>query len=98
MGSKGVASGNARVIINTSSDEFIEGEILVCDMTSPDYLPLMQKAAAIVTDRGGILCHATIIARELKKPCIVATGDATEKIKTGDFVIVDADKGIVTRR
>jgi phosphohistidine swiveling domain-containing protein len=97
VGCPGKASGIARVIADPS-DDFKEGEILVCDMTSPDFLPLMQKAAAIVTDRGGMLCHAAIVARELNKPCIVATGDATEKIMTGDRITVDADAGIVRKK
>jgi len=94
VGCPGIASGKARVVNDPSSD-FNEGEILVCDMTSPDFLPLMQKAAAIVTDRGGMLCHAAIVARELKKPCIIATGNATEKIRTGDHITVDANTGVV---
>jgi phosphohistidine swiveling domain-containing protein len=75
--------------------EFNNGNILVCEMTSPDYVPLMKKASAIITDQGGILTHAAIIARELNKPCIVGTLDATKKLKTGDFVEVDATNGIV---
>ena len=55
----------------------------------------MQKASAIVTDQGGILSHAAIVSRELKKPCIVGSSDATKKLKNGDMVTVDADQGTV---
>ena len=97
VGSRGVASGKARVVANPADSEFEDGEVLVCDMTSPDYLPLMMRASAIVTERGGMLCHAAITARELKKPCIVGTGDATKKIMTGDSVTVDANEGVVRK-
>lgn len=75
--------------------EFKDDFILVCSVTTPDYVPIMQQALAIVTDQGGILSHAAIIARELKKPCIVATVDATAVLKDGQIVLVDATKGIV---
>jgi phosphohistidine swiveling domain-containing protein len=95
-GSPGKVKGKV-VIVPTDNLQipFAEGSILVCEVTTPDYVPLMQKAAAIVTDQGGILSHAAIIARELKKPCIVSTGDATKKLKNGQIVTVNADKGIV---
>lgn len=64
-------------------------------MTSPWYLPAMKKATAIVTDEGGITCHAAIVSRELKKPCIIGTKIATKVLKDGDLVEVDANKGIV---
>ncbi len=73
-----------------------EGEILVSPMTIPDFLPAMKKAAAFVTDEGGMLCHAAIVARELKKPCIVGTKFATQVLKNGDLVEVDANKGVIT--
>lgn len=76
---------------------FHEGEILVAGMTRPDYVPYMEKAAAFVTDGGGILCHAAIIAREMQKPCVVGTGVATKTLKDGDLVEVDANKGIVKK-
>lgn len=76
-------------------DNFPKNGVLVCQMTSPDYLPLMQKAVAIVTDQGGVLCHAAIVARELGKPCIVGTSNATKKLKNGDKVLINAYKGIV---
>ena len=64
-------------------------------MTRPEFLPLMKKASAFVTDAGGLLSHAAIVARELKKPCILATENASKVIKNGDFIEVDANKGIV---
>jgi pyruvate, water dikinase len=69
--------------------------VLVCRMTTPDYLPLMQKAAAIVTDVGGILSHAAIVARELGKPCLTATGSGTTTLHDGQEVEVDGDAGLV---
>jgi pyruvate,water dikinase len=75
--------------------DFPDGGILVCEVTTPEYVPLLQKAGAIVTDQGGILSHAAIVARELHKPCIVGTGDATKKLRNNDTVSVDADAGTV---
>lgn len=69
------------------------GEILVTEMTDPDWEPILKLAAAIVTDSGGRTCHAAIIARELGIPCIVGCGDATSKIKTDDPVTVDCARG-----
>ncbi len=66
-------------------------------MTHPDDGPLISKAAAVVTDEGGVLCHAAIVARELKKPCIIGTKIATKVLKDGDTVEVDAEKGIVRK-
>ena len=64
-------------------------------MTTPDLVGLMKKSIAIITDKGGILSHAAIIARELGKPCVVDTGDATMKLRDGQIVEVDGAKGIV---
>ena len=66
-------------------------------MTSPDYVPAMQRAAAIVTDEGGITSHAAIVARELGLPCIVGTVHATKSLKNGDRVEVDAFTGVVRK-
>ena len=74
---------------------FNEKEILVAVSTNPTLAPIMQKAAAVVTDEGGSLCHAAIISREMKKPCIIGTKIATHVLKDGDLVEVDADKGVV---
>ena len=76
--------------------EFKEGEILVANQTTPEFVVAMKKAAAVVTDQGGVTAHAAIISRELKVPCIVGTKNATRILKTGDMVEVDAEKGVVT--
>ena len=64
-------------------------------MTSPDYVPAMKRASGIITDEGGLLSHAAIISREFSKPCIIGTKIATRVLKDGDFVEIDANKGIV---
>lgn len=74
---------------------FKEGWILVTQMTNPTYLPAMKKSKAIITDEGGLLCHAAIISRELGIPCIIGTKIATQVLKDGQLVEVDADKGVV---
>ena len=94
--SPGKAQGKVRIVESCSKD-FLEGDILVCSMTTPDFIPLMKKAAAIITDKGGVLSHAAIVAREMKKPCIVGMEKATSLLKNGDFVEVDAEKGIVKK-
>ena len=66
-------------------------------MTTPDYVPAMKRAAAIVTDKGGRTCHAAIVSRELKIPCVIGTKIATQVFKTGDIVEVDAERGIVKK-
>lgn len=94
----GKAVGKVRVIIHDKDfPKFRVGEILVTNMTTPDYLPLMKKASAIVTDLGGITCHAAIISREIGKPCVIGTEIATRVLKTGDLVEVDADEGIIKK-
>ncbi len=93
-GSSGTATGTVCIVDPENLDiDFPENGILVCSVTTPNYVPLMQKASAIVTDQGGILSHAAIVARELHKPCIVGTGNATALLKNGDLVTVDADAG-----
>ena len=72
-----------------------KGEILVTRMTTPDYIFAMQKAAAIVTDVGGVTCHASVVSRELRKPCVMGCRNATKILKTGDRVEVDANQGVV---
>jgi phosphohistidine swiveling domain-containing protein len=96
-GSPGRATGRVRIVESPDNAQFQPGEILVCRMTSPDYLPLMQRAAAVVTNLGGILSHAAIVARELKLPCLTATGDATTKLQDGQTVEVDATAGVVRK-
>lgn len=93
---KGFAKGRVKVIDSFESISKVgNGDILVATMTSPRYLPAMKKAAAFVTDEGGITCHAAIIAREMRKPCIIGTKVGTEMLKDGDMVEVDANRGIV---
>ncbi len=96
--SPGIASGVARVILDPHSEEakqFREGDVLVTKMTDPDWVPLMKKAAAIVTDEGGMTSHAAIVSRELGIPAVVGTREATKKIKTGMVVTVDGYRGVV---
>lgn len=89
-----IAHGTARLLKNIKdSKEFQEGEILVTDMTDPDWVPIMKKAAAIVTNRGGRTCHAAIVSRELGLPAIVGTTNGTETIKDGDKITVDCSQG-----
>ena len=76
-------------------DEMEEGDILVAETTSPEIFKACKKASAIITSEGGLLSHAAIVSRELKIPCIVGTGNATQVLKDGDEVEVDADKGTV---
>jgi len=73
-----------------------KGDIIISQATSPDLISAMEKASAIVTNTGGLICHAAIIARELQIPCIVGTIHATRVFKDGDLVEVDAFKGVVT--
>lgn len=94
--SKGKVTAIARVIFGeTHFSKFNEGEIIVAPMTRPEYVPLMKKAAAIVTDEGGITCHAAIVSRELGIPCIVGTQKATSKLKDGMLIEVDANTGLI---
>lgn len=94
--SRGKIGGIARVIYtSTDMHKLRKGEILVTPMTSPDYIVGLRKAGAIITDHGGMTCHAAIVSRELKIPCIVGTRVATRVLKDGDVVEVDADKGLV---
>lgn len=96
-GSPGKAKGPVKIVDpNDVNKDFPKGAVLVCAVTTPNYVPLMQKASAIVTDQGGILSHAAIVARELGKPCIVGTKDATKKLKDGQIVSVNADLGTVS--
>jgi pyruvate,water dikinase len=89
-----VASGRARLIEDASSlSQFQAGEILVADTTSPDWEPILESAAGIVTNRGGRTCHAAIVARELGIPAVVGTGDATSQISTGILVTVSCAEG-----
>ena len=96
-----IGSGRARVIASVDQmDSLQPGDVLITDMTDPDWEPVMKRAAAIVTNRGGRTCHAAIIARELGVPAIVGCGDATERVTDGDVVTVSCaggDTGFVYR-
>lgn len=95
---KGIIKGTVKIIKDVSELEKVKlGDILVTQMTFPSFIPAMIKASAFVTDEGGITCHATIVAREMKKPCVIGTKIATKVLKDGDVVEVDADKGIVRK-
>jgi phosphoenolpyruvate synthase/pyruvate phosphate dikinase len=94
----GIARGRARIIFSRSeASKLKKGEILITSMTLPGLTNAISKAAAIATDEGGATCHAAIISREFKKPCVVGTKHATSIIMTGDIVEVDANKGIVRK-
>lgn len=89
-----IAAGRARVIEDIDDmDQLEEGEILVTDMTDPDWEPVMKRAAAVVTNRGGRTCHAAIIARELGIPAVVGCGDATQVLDAGQTVTVSCAEG-----
>ncbi|MBU0707529.1 hypothetical protein KKG41_04120 [Patescibacteria group bacterium] len=93
---EGRAVGRVKIIMDPAQPgDFKEGDILVTGMTRPEFLSLMKKSAAIITDAGGLLSHAAIVAREMKKPCIIGTEVATKALKNGDKVEVDAEKGII---
>src|SRR3989344_1091521 len=91
----GKVRGKARVILTDREIHKVQqGEILVCNITNPDYNPVFDKIAGLITDEGGILCHSAIMAREFKIPCIIGTKNATYAIKDGDEIELDADAGI----
>ena len=95
-GYPGKVKGIARIVPDPFKvKKFNRGDILITGMTRPEFIPLIEKASAIVTESGGILSHAAITARELKKPCVVGTKIATKILKNGDMVEVDADMGII---
>ena len=94
--SPGVGAGKAHVILTVDGvSEFQSGEVLVTQMTTPDWVPTMKKAKAIVTDAGGMTCHAAIVSRELGIPCITGTKSGTQTIPNGQEVTVDAKMGVV---
>ena len=94
--SPGFSTNIVKVLASEKEISKIEsGNILVTSMTTPDFVPAMRKASAIITDEGGMTCHAAIVSRELGIPCIVGTGNATKVLKDGMVVTVDANKGIV---
>ncbi|MBN8260817.1 MAG: phosphoenolpyruvate synthase [Xanthomonadales bacterium] len=89
-----IGSGTARVVRSLADMERVQpGDVLIADMTDPDWEPVMKRSAAIVTNRGGRTCHAAIIARELGVPAVVGTGDALDRIRDGDPVTVSCAEG-----
>ncbi len=93
---KGKVRGKVRVALTPSdAHPLLIGEVLVTPMTNPDYVSAMRRSVAIVTDEGGLLCHAAIMSREFGKPCIIGTKIASKLLKDGDLIEVDADNGVV---
>ncbi|MBU1854281.1 MAG: hypothetical protein KKF89_01030 [Nanoarchaeota archaeon] len=98
IANKGYVKGKVTVVRNLDELKNVEkGDVLVTYMTTPDFIVAMERAAAFVTDEGGITCHAAIVSREMNKPCIMNTKIATSVLKNGDMVEVDADKGIIRK-
>ena len=96
-GSPGLVEGPARVILAVEQlADVKDGEILVAPFTQASWTPVFARIAAAVTDAGGVMCHAAIIAREYNLPAVLGTGSATKRIATGDLIRVDADNGTVT--
>lgn len=96
VGFNGLVRGKAHIVFNQQdADKIKKGEILIASMTTAELIRGMRNATAFITDEGGIISHAAIVAREMKKPCIIGTKIATKVIKSGDFLEVDANKGIV---
>jgi phosphohistidine swiveling domain-containing protein len=96
--SPGKVVGLAKIVKDrTEINKLSQDEILVTPMTTPDYISAIHKASAIITDEGGVLCHAVIISREFGIPCVIGTKIATKVLKDGDLVEVDANKGIVKK-
>lgn len=92
--SSGIAEGKARLFLpNDKNSSFDDGDILVTTLTDPTMVQAMIKAAAIVTDIGGITSHPAILSREMGIPCVVNTKEATKKIKSGMRIVVDGTKG-----
>lgn len=95
--SQGRITGPAKICFGAqiAKEKIKEGDVLVTGMTMPDFIPAIKQAAAVVTDEGGLTCHAAIICRELGKPCVVGTKFATRLIKEGDTIEVNANHGVV---
>jgi pyruvate,water dikinase len=94
--SPGMASGKVKIVLDIDElDKIKDGDIMVTTMTTPDMVPAMRRASGIVTDEGGVTCHASIISRELGIPCVVGTGDATTTLEENSGVTLDGKKGLV---
>lgn len=91
-----IASGKAKIVSNVDEIGKVEsGDIIITQMTDPDWLPALKKAAGIITDKGGRTCHAAIVARELSIPAIVGTGNATQVIPNEELITIDCSQGMV---
>lgn len=91
-----IIRGRVRIIKRKSQIKDVkQGDIIVSPMTTPDFVPAMKKAAGIVTDEGGIICHAAIISKELKKPCVIGTKVATQLFQDNDLIEVNTNTGVV---
>jgi pyruvate,water dikinase len=86
--SLGEATGTPKIVINDDINDIVDGDVLVAEMTKPDYVPAMKRAVAIVTERGGRTCHAAIVARELGIPCITGAVDAINILGVHSLVTV----------
>lgn len=96
VANKGKVTGVAKIVINREDFKKVkDGDVIVSSMTRPEFAPILSLCGAIVTNEGGITCHAAIISRELNKPCIIGTKIATQVLKDGDMIEVDANNGIV---
>ena len=94
----GRARGRAKLVFGIEDlRKVVHGDILIAVTTTPDVMPAMHRAIGFVTDSGGITSHAAIVAREMKKPCVIGTKFATKIFKDGDMIEVDANKGIVKK-
>lgn len=94
-GEESVITGKVKVILDPKNQTMEKDEILVTSMTRPEFVPLMRKSKAVITDEGGITCHAAIVSREMNKPCIIGTGKATRVFKTGDEIELRMNHGII---
>lgn len=99
----GNVRGRVKIVPDEPGDESMmktllkvnQGDIIVTQMTRPLFVVAMHKISALITDHGGMLCHAAMVAREFKIPCIVGTENATKILKDGQEIVVDADRGII---
>ncbi len=94
-GSDAIVTGKVRIIMNPKGQHMEPDEILVSSMTRPDFLQLMKQARAIITDEGGITCHAAIVSREMNKPCIIGTMHATKALCSGDIIEMRMNHGLI---
>lgn len=93
----GVAEGPARVVLSIEElQEVRDGEILVCSVTEPSWAPVLARVRGMVSDIGGVMSHAAIVAREYRIPAVLGTGVATKRIRTGQYLRVDGENGVVT--